>query len=83
MPVGEAVTVKVGDEEHESACAWWQWRWKYKCGLRAGNGRTLTALTDIPFVRVFKMVDYRSMFSELIRRLCEVFSVPTKLSLSL
>lgn len=75
--------MEMSNEETEMAYAGWRRCWKRWGGPRGADGHTHAAFIDIPFVRSFEEEGYEAKLSELIGRLHEKTSVPTKPSLSL
>lgn len=80
--VGQALTVRVGDETHKTACTGRRWLWEHCSGRRAANFHTPAAFMDMPIVRSFEEANYEAKLSELRRGLREENSVSTESSQS-
>lgn len=82
-PAGQNLTVKVGNEERESAYSRWRFRQQLWVGHRDADEYTHGAFIDMPFVRSVEEIAYEVNLNEVISWLREEGSVPTGSSLSL
>lgn len=83
MPVGQNLTVKFGNEEHETAYEGCLRRRKHWSGRRATDSYTHPFFMDMPFVYSVENAGYKTKFSELIGPLRAKYLVPTESTVSL